>query len=90
MNPDDVGQMVKQAAIDADINEVMYEDQHGNERWKITAHALRHGHAVHSLKSGIDVRTVQQHLGHSSLDMTVRYLNLIDDDVRQAYKKFST
>jgi integrase/recombinase XerD len=90
INSDDVGVIVKEAANEAGVNEVMYEDVHGNERWKVTSHALRHGHAVEALKSGIDVRTVQKHLGHSSLDMTMRYLNLIDDDVRDAYQRFGS
>ena len=90
INSDDVGVIVKEAATEAGVNEVMYEDAHGNERWKLTSHALRHGHAVEALKSGIDVRTVQKHLGHSSLDMTMRYLNLIDNDVREAYRRFGS
>lgn len=85
-----ISRIIKQAARDAGVNEIMYVDQNGNERWKITAHTLRHGHAVEALKSGIDVRTVQKHMGHSSLDQTMRYLRLIDDDVRQSYQQFGT
>lgn len=77
--------IVKPAAEAAGIQEVMYEDQSGSKRYRITPHALRHGHAVHALKSGIDVRTVQKHLGHSSLETTMEYLQLIDEDVRDAY-----
>lgn len=83
-----VNWMVKEAAENAGIQSVMYEDSAGQERKKITSHALRHGHAVEALKSGIDVRTVQKHLGHASLDMTMKYLRLIDDDVRDAYQRF--
>ena len=83
-----VGEIVKQAAIDAGVNEVVYEDAAGCERWRIGAHELRHGHAVHAIKSGIDVRTLQAHLGHSSLEMTMVYLDLVDEDVREAYKAF--
>lgn len=39
------------------------------KRCRVTAHALRHGHGVHSLKSGIDIRTVQKHLGHAKLEI---------------------
>jgi integrase/recombinase XerD len=83
-----MNKVVKEAAEEAGIQETMYTDNAGHERKKITSHALRHGHAVEALKSGIDVRTVQKHLGHASLDMTMRYLNLIDDDVREAYRAF--
>lgn len=84
--PDTVNtKIVKPAAEAAGIQEVMYEDQSGSKRHRITPHALRHGHAVHALKSGIDVRTVQKHLGHSSLETTMEYLQLINDDVKDAY-----
>lgn len=78
-------EIVKPAAEAADIQNVLYQDQQGRNRYRVTTHALRHGHAVHALKSGIDVRTVQKHLGHANLDMTMQYLQLIDEDVKQAY-----
>ena len=82
---------MKEAAQKAGINEVMYGDKGGGKRWKITLHALRHGHAVEAIKSGIDIRTVQKHMGHSSLEQTMKYLRLIDDDVREQYHgKFGT
>lgn len=81
--------VVKRAAEAAGIQEVLYTDKSGNKRYRITPHALRHGHAVHALKNGIDVRTVQQHLGHADLEMTMKYLQLIDDDVKEGYRDFS-
>lgn len=77
--------IVKPAAEAAGIQEVMYVDNGGCDRHRVTPHTLRHGHAVHALKSGIDVRAVQKHLGHASLEMTMRYLQLIDEDVKDAY-----
>lgn len=77
--------IVKPAAEAAGIQGVMYKDKSGAKRPRVTAHALRHGHAVYALKSGIDVRTVQKHLGHSSLEITMNYLQLIDEDVKDAY-----
>ena len=85
-----ISRIVKQAARDAGINEVMYVDKNGLQRWKITAHTLRHSHAVEALKSGIDLRSVQKHMGHASLNMTMRYLRVIEDDVRRAYQQFGT
>lgn len=82
--------IVKPAAQAAGIQEVMYTDKSGNDRYRITTHAFRHGHAVHALKSGIDVRTVQKHLGHANLEMTMRYLQLIDDDVKEGYRDFAS
>lgn len=90
MHADTVNEeVVKPAAEAAGIQEVLYTDKSGNKRCRITSHTLRHGHAVHALKSGIDVRTVQQHLGHADLEMTMKYLQLIDDDVKEGYRNFS-
>lgn len=80
--------VVAKAAERAGIQETIYTDASGHKRRRITAHALRHGHAVYSLKSGIDVRTVADSMGHSDLETTMRYLDLIEDDVRKAYERW--
>jgi len=85
---DTIGKLVVQAAKNAGIQEVLYEDAAGKPHYRITAHALRHGHAIHSIKSGIDLRRVQQHLGHQNLSTTERYLQFLDEDVKEAYTQF--
>jgi len=49
-------------------------------------HTLRHTHAVMALKSGIDLRTLQQNLGHSKIDITAIYLTLDIDDRKEEYE----
>lgn len=41
---------------------------------KIRTHGLRHGHATNSIERGIDLRAVQEQLGHASLATTEKYL----------------
>ncbi len=81
-----IKEIVRKAA--KPINEKIGETQNGQTRWRISAHSLRHGHAVHALKQGVDVRSVQKQLGHADISTTMRYLDLIEDDVKMAYKAF--
>jgi integrase/recombinase XerD len=85
MSYDMVNHIVREAASNAGLNEVVSHDKNGRPMWKITAHTLRHSHAVHALKCDIDVRSLQKHLGHSKIETTMEYLQLIDSDVLDAF-----
>ncbi|ADV66423.1 tyrosine-type recombinase/integrase [Deinococcus maricopensis] len=61
----------------------------GIEREVCAPHAFRRGFAVEFLRNGGDVFTLQQIMGHSSLDMTRRYVTFLDDDLKAAHLRFS-
>ncbi len=45
-------------------------------RKRVTIHTLRHSYATHLLEAGVNLRLIQQYLGHGSLQATMIYLHL--------------
>jgi integrase/recombinase XerC len=53
-----------------------------------SAHDLRRTFATLSLKAGMNVLHLQSLLGHSSLEMTRRYVQIVEDDLGEAHKEY--
>jgi integrase/recombinase XerD len=54
-----------------------------------TLHAFRHTFAIHYLRKGGSVFHLQKVLGHSTLEMTRRYANLMTEDLQAVHERVS-
>lgn len=70
ITPSTVGKVYKQAKNRTGINK------------RGGVHSFRHAFATHSLEAGEDLYTIQQLLGHSSIESTARYLRLTNNKMK--------
>ena len=52
---------------------------------RIVPHQLRHTYATEMVRSGVTLPVLMKLLGHTSPDMTMRYLNITSTDVRREF-----
>jgi len=81
---------IKGNALDTRGVEIMVKRLGDKAKIKVHPHKLRHTFAVSFLRAGGDVFSLQYLLGHSTLQMTQRYLQSLNaNDAMNAHKKYS-
>lgn len=78
MTPTNVQLLVKNSAKRAGINK------------KVTPHTLRHSFATNFLKNNGNMRYLSAMLGHASMDTTMMYAHVVDNDLKAQYEKYHT
>lgn len=56
---------------------------------KITFHGLRHTAATLMLSAGVDVKSLQEIMGHKDVATTMKYVHALGDSAKRAGEKFS-
>ncbi len=76
LTPRSIERIIKRAATKAGITK------------KVTPHVLRHSFATDLLSNGADIRSVQQLLGHASINTTQIYTHITDTHLHEIHKKY--
>jgi site-specific recombinase XerD len=58
----------------------------GINKQGVSVHTLRHSYATHLLEAGVNLRVIQQYLGHANIETTMIYLHLTNTGKEDAYR----
>jgi len=67
IHPKTLGRNIKVASQKTNLNK------------RVTSHIFRHSYATHLLQAGIDLRSIQELLGHKSVETTIIYTHVVSE-----------
>lgn len=80
-----LGEPLTPAGISFILNQIIKKS---SLNYDIHPHMLRHTFATHLLNNGADIRTIQELLGHDSLQATEIYTHVTKDNLYRNYQQF--
>jgi integrase/recombinase XerD len=60
----------------------------GIRKRNLSTHSIRHTTATHLLEEGMDLRYVQELLGHECIETTVKYTHMLYENRKRVYKSY--
>ena len=84
------GKPVNVGSVRQSINRIVEKIRaDGNDCPDIWIHAMRHGYVSIAVARGVPLEVVQANVGHTSIETTMRYLELQPDYIRKQSMKIS-
>ncbi|MCK5220223.1 MAG: tyrosine-type recombinase/integrase [Candidatus Aminicenantes bacterium] len=80
------GKKISDRGVEKIVKEVFKKI--GDSGKNVYPHLFRHSFATHLLQRGVDLRMIQELLGHSNLSTTEKYTTLNYSDLLKSYNKF--
>jgi len=83
---DTTGRPIGQAAVSHMVRKAA---KLANISRNVFPHQFRHGFATAALEAGADPRTIQEMLGHTQIQTTMRYMHVTDQRKRETHNKYA-